>query len=409
MSERKPTQQSQREISQAQINPYLNQGKEPLSDKRSRVRQISYKDDTEKTFTVTLQDIDETILYYFQNVIRPSVMQNGEKLNVPIIYGSPERWASVQKDGFYRDKNGKIQVPLIMVKRDTVTKNRALGNKLDGNEVKNFIVTRQKYSKRNIYDRFSILTNREPEYEVVASVVPDYVTINYTCIAFTDYSEQMNKIVEAINFASDSYWGEPERFKFQAMIDSFTTVTELNQGQDRGVKTTFNIKLNGYIITDTINKEMANLTKWSSKSQLLFSAETADSSQQLEQQTQNALRSDAVRFYDGQLNTTILAGMTTEEILYVSLRSAAVADSVSGNTATFLNKTIATAPIGFNPVGLSDFEVYFNGRRVPLHQLTSIVQNGTDTVLTIDTPAFLELAGAVIEPEDEILLIGKFS
>lgn len=409
MSDRKPQQQSQREISQSQINPYLNQGKEPLSGKRSRVEQRSMKGDTERTFTVSLQDIDETILYYFQNVIRPSVMQNGEKINVPIVYGSPERWASVQKDGFYRDKNGKIQVPLIMFKRDSVTKNRALGNKLDGNEVKNFIVTKQKYSKRNIYDRFSVLTNREPEYEVIASVVPDYVTLNYTCIVFTDYSEQMNKMIEAINFASDSYWGEPERFKFQAMIDSFTTVTELNQGQDRGVKTTFNIKLNGYIITDTINKEMANLTKWSSKSQLLFSAETADSSQQLEQQTQNAIRPDAVRFYDGQLNTPILAGMTTEEILYVSLRSAAVANSIDGNTATFLNKTIATAPIGFAPVSEADFEVYFNGRRVPLHQIISILQVDADIVVTIDVPAFLEAAGAVIEPEDEILLIGKFS
>ena len=296
-----------------------------------------------------------------------------------------------------------------MFKKSSIEKNRSLGNKLDGNEVKNFIVTKQKYSKRNIYDRFSILTNREPEYEVVASVVPDYVTINYTCIAFTDYSEQMNKMIEAINFASDSYWGEPERFKFQAMIDSFTTVTELNQGQDRGVKTTFNIKLNGYIITDTINKEMANLTKWSSKSQLLFSAETADSSQQLEQQTQNAIRPDAVRFYDGQLNTPILAGMTTEEILYVSLRSAAVANSIDGNTATFLNKTIATAPIGFAPVSEADFEVYFNGRRVPLHQIISILQVDADIVVTIDVPAFLEAAGAVIEPEDEILLIGKFS
>ena len=409
MSERKPQQLSQQEISQSQINPYLNQGKVPLSGKKSRVEQVSLKGDTEKTFTVTLQDIDEAILYYFQNVIKPSVVQNGIKVNVPTIYGSPERWASMQEGGFYRDKNGKIQVPLIMFKRDSVAKNRALGNKLDGNEVRNFIVMRQKYSKRNIYDRFSILTNREPEYDIVASVVPDYVTVTYSCVVFTDYSEQMNKIVEAINFASDSYWGDPERFKFQAMIDNFNVVTELSQGQDRGVKTTFSIKLNGYIITDTINKEMANLKKWSSKSQLLFSTETATSVDQMTQQTDNAVRSDAVRFYDGQLNTPIIAGMTTEEILYVSLRSAAVADSVSGTTAIFNNKTIATAPIGFNPVGISDFEIYFNGRRVPDSQITSITQVDANIEAVIDVPAFMEVPGSVIEVDDEILLIGKFS
>jgi len=38
------------------------------------------------------------------------------------MYGSPERWKAVQKDGFHRDKNGKIQAPLIMFKRDSVEK-----------------------------------------------------------------------------------------------------------------------------------------------------------------------------------------------------------------------------------------------------------------------------------------------
>jgi hypothetical protein len=31
----------------------------------------------------------------------------------------------------------------------------------------------------------------------------------------------MNKLIEAINYASDSYWGDPESFKFKASIDSF--------------------------------------------------------------------------------------------------------------------------------------------------------------------------------------------
>ena len=36
-------------------------------------------------------------------------MQNGVRREVPIIYGAPERWKSFQKDGYYRDKNGKYQ------------------------------------------------------------------------------------------------------------------------------------------------------------------------------------------------------------------------------------------------------------------------------------------------------------
>ena len=100
-------------------------------------------------------------------------MQNGVKINVPILYGSPERWAAVQKDGFYRDKNGKIQTPLIIFKRDSIEKNRTLGNKLDANSPNNFAIFEKKFSKKNIYDRFSTLVNRDPVKELYGVIIPD--------------------------------------------------------------------------------------------------------------------------------------------------------------------------------------------------------------------------------------------
>ena len=54
---------------------------------------------------------------------------------------------------------------------------------------------------------------------------------------------QLNKIIEACEYASDAYWGNPERFKFKALIDSFATVTQLQQSQERLVRGTFNIKM----------------------------------------------------------------------------------------------------------------------------------------------------------------------
>ena len=30
--------------------------------------------------------------------------------------------------------------------------------------------------------------------------------------------EQLNKIIEACEYASDAYWGNPERFQFRAFI-----------------------------------------------------------------------------------------------------------------------------------------------------------------------------------------------
>ena len=406
----KPTPKTQSELTREQIEAYDSRGKAPASSKQKRENQISLKDDTVKLPLVGFKDIDEAIIYYFNNVIKPSVVQNGTKIDVPVLYGSPERWSAVQKDGFYRDKNGKIQVPLIMFKKSSIEKNRALGNKLDGNEVNNFIIYEKKYSKRNIYDRFSIVSNRNPSKELYGVVVPDYVTVTYQCVIFTDYVEQCDKLIEALNFASDSYWGDPDRYRFRAMIDSYTPTVELSQNGDRAVKATFSIKLNGYIITDTYNRDKANLKKFYSKAQVNFKMETAGTLEELTTRAATPEKEASVRFFD---TATVTGGgnytLSTEDITYLTLKNAAIADSKSGSSATFTGRIIATPPTGYPAPGIQDFEVYINGRRVPASQVTSVTQISGAILVTLDTAGFFEQPGAVLESADEVLLIGKFS
>lgn len=406
----KPIPKTQSELTREQITPYDGRGAAPASSKAKRESQISLKDDIVKLPLVGFKDIDGAIIHYFKNVIRPSVIQNGSKVDVPVLYGSPERWASVQKDGFYRDKEGKIQVPLIMFKKSSIEKNRNLGNKLDGNEVNNFIIYEKKYSKRNIYDRFSLISNRNPSKELYGVVVPDYVTITYQCVIFTDFVEQCDKLIEALNFASDSYWGDPERYRFRARIDSYTPTIEMSQGSDRAVKATFNIVLHGYIITDTYNRDKANLKKYYSKSQVNFKMETAGTLEELSMRAGTPEKEASVRFFD---TATVTGGgsytLGASEIEYLTLKNAAIADIKSSSSATFSGRTIATAPSGYPSPGVQDFEVYINGRRVPSSQVSSVAQISTDIVVVLDVAGFFEQPGAVLESADEVLLIGKFS
>ena len=233
------------------------------------------KDDTVKDMSIGLQDHDEAIMYYFDNVIKPSVMVNGNRTDVPLIYGSPERWKSVQQDGYYRDKEGKIQTPLIMYKRESVEKRRDLGNKLDANNPQLYYTFQEKYSKRNTYDNFSVLQGRKPQKEMYTVVVPDYVTLSYSCTIWTDFIAQMNKLIENINYTSDTYWGDTERFKFNAKIDTYNNTTEVNQGEDRIVKTDFGLTIQGYLIPDNLNKHIkgAEMRKAYSRSIVTFNQE----------------------------------------------------------------------------------------------------------------------------------------
>ena len=283
MSDRlKPIPKNQSEVTQQVLNaPYLSDSGKPISQTvfdHNRGTDYSMKNDTVKDISIGLEDIDEAIMYYFNNVIKPNVIQNGQQINVPVIYGSPERWKSVQADGFVRDNSGRLLVPIIMFKRESFNKNRTLGNKLDGNTVHLYQTLKSKYNAKNAYDPFDIINNRIPSEQYYISVVPDYVTLTYNCIIFTDFVEQNNKITEAVQYASDSYWGDPARWKFRATIDAFTTTTILNEGEDRAAKTSFNIKVQGYIIPNTVNKTLATArNKFYTKSQIVFTTETTGS------------------------------------------------------------------------------------------------------------------------------------
>ena len=281
--QRKPIPKTQKEISKQLQEPYnppvgspgfSSTGNPNDADMTNRANQTSFKDDTVKPLSIGLEDLDWAIMYYFQNVIRPTVKQNGELLPVPIIYGSPEKWKSYQRDGYYRDLNGKIMAPLLMFKRNNIEKNRGLANKLDANNPHNVTVIGKKYSKQNEYSKFNILNGIKPEQTLYATVVPDYLTVTYDCVAFTYYNEQLNKIIEAVEYASDAYWGDPERFKFKTNIDSFASTVELSDNSERAVRSSFTLRMHGYIIPDIVQKDTGFSPKYSDRNKVTFTTET---------------------------------------------------------------------------------------------------------------------------------------
>jgi len=414
----KPIPQNQSEVTQQSLTPpYLaNQGK-PISQTvfdHNRGTDYSMKNDTVKDISIGLEDIDSAIMHYFNNVIKPNVIQNGQQIAVPVIYGSPERWKSVQADGFYRDNSGRLMIPLIMFKRENVEKNRTLGNKLDGNKAHLYQVVGSKYNAKNAYDQFDIINNRQPSEQFYLTAVPDYITLTYNCIIFTDYVEQNNKIVEAIEFASDAYWGEPNRWKFRAMIDSFATTTLLEEGTDRAAKSTFTIKVNGYLIPDTVNKDMATArSKFYTKSQVVFTMETANNIETLStsgQAPKTAMGATSVAdSYNVNITTTTGGGGGTVDpaiLTYLNTNKNVLATVITvPNIATFPNSFL-TAPTGLSATSIANFTFFINGQLIEPAALTSFVDNGNGTsTLTVNTTEL----GFSLSATDEIVAIGKFA
>ena len=401
------------EVEQSQITSYLQakpDSNEGTVFSQNRAKDLSFKGNKIKDISVGLEDMDQAIQYYFDNVIRPNVIQNGSRIAVPVLYGDAEKWKSVQNDGFYRDPGGKLMAPLIMYRRTNIDKNRTLGNKIDGNKAHLFNVFETKYNQKNFYDNFGVLTNRQPAKQYYVSVVPDYVTVTYECILFTNFIEQNNKLIEAIEFASDSYWGDFNRWHFRTKIDTFAVTNIVEQGNDRVAKTNFSMTLNGYLVPDTVNKEMANADMFYAPAQLIFGLETTIDLQGVESTTQmsesNTAGSTSYIGDGNQITNILLVGAAATDLTYLNTNKPLKADTITvPNQVLFVSASILNPdPVSSLPATtISNFVLYVNGQYVP-SAFASFVTESSGVRVQFNTGSI----GYSLETDDEVIAIGKF-
>ena len=236
------------------------------------------KDDV-KNPEVTLLDIDSAINHYFNFVIKPSVEDNGESVKVPLMYASPERWKSIQRDGFMRDKKDQIVTPVIVYKRTSVEKDDSLPqDKLDANNPNLFYTFEKKFSRENVYDNFSAQIGNFPAKEYYNVTFPDYVTLTYDFIIWTSYIEQMNKIVERIVYSDGAYWGDPDKMRFRTSVDSITDATEVSDSE-RLVRSNFSVTLKGYLLPESNYDHRSTTQKFISPKRVIFNADVDTSVQ----------------------------------------------------------------------------------------------------------------------------------
>ena len=73
-----------------------------LRDDFNRGKQLRRDKDKVKNISNQIIDMDSAIMYYFNEVIKPTVTENKETIKVPVMYASPERWATINKNGHLR-------------------------------------------------------------------------------------------------------------------------------------------------------------------------------------------------------------------------------------------------------------------------------------------------------------------
>jgi hypothetical protein len=246
----------------------------------TKVRKIALDtrrdEDPKKNFTVSLLDVDSALISYLQNVINPTVVDAGENIKVPIIYGNPEKWYAAKVQGALRDQQGKLQIPLIMVKRTSFSKDE--GYQTLNRYLSYPVMT--KFNEKNKYDKFSLLNNTvAPTNQIFAVTMPDHIKAEYEFIVWTEYVEQNNAILEKINFAEGDYWGDKQRFNFRVKIDNYTNTIESSGEKDRMVRSTFTLTTNAYLLPESFEDRKQTVQRLLTPKQVKLTAEIVSSTQ----------------------------------------------------------------------------------------------------------------------------------
>lgn len=239
---------------------------------KRQVDQIRRDNDVVKTPKCTIIDIDFAIMSYIKETIQPQIIENNAVVDVPVFYANGEKWAQYQSRGYMLDDRGKIITPYIGLRRNSITdrgviKTLAVNRNPAGNEH----VYRNKFTLRNKYDRFSVLQGIQPSQEYYLSPVPEFIDVTYDLLIWTEYTDQMNSIIEQIMPLNGFAWGTT--WKFPTMISDYTFDTVNTIGEDRLVRATLPLTVKGTLLMP-YELRVSNFRKMFSIKKITFGNET---------------------------------------------------------------------------------------------------------------------------------------
>jgi glutaredoxin len=377
----------------------------------NRATQTRRDDDVIRTPRRTMFDVDYAIKWFIENEIQPQIKSNQEIISVPIIFANGEKWDNVQRLGYLRDEKGKLQSPMIMLKRSSVAE-RDNYRTLDVNwpQAGNQIIHRTKYNERNRYeDELFPIPNLGPvnSNKVYLIDIPKYVTVEYEMMLWCDFTTQMNDLVDQILPYGRFAWGN-EANKFATAIGSISFETVNTVGEDRLVRATIPLTVQATLLAgqearmDTI-KKMYSVKKISYDTVVdvgnlnIFSTTTVP--QAILQQSSQVISGGSVVVSGGGSSTTINAAI----MLYLINLTEKPGIYVSGTTIT-INALAAINPNNLTVATVNEFDIYINGQYVDKATYTWTPSDIATQTITFNTT----MLGYGIDPTDTVIIKGRW-
>ena len=359
-----------------------------------RSSQVRRDDDIIRTPRRTVYNIDFALKWFVENTIQPKITgPDNELIDVPVIYSNAEKWDSVRRLGYLRDEKGMLQSPLIILKRNSLQERDQL-KKLDVNRFisGNSIIYKQQYNPRNSYlDQLYPIPSKQKEgsTEMYSINIPEYVDVEYDLLMWTDFTTQMNELVEQLMPYGGFAWGnESNKYRTHIRTLSFETINTV--GNDRLVRCTVPLTVNGTLLGEQEYRLSTVQKKYSLKKLVWEFVIDVDEDIFGTTEVPQALLDVETRIISG--GRVVISRTGGDSPLVIDANTMEYLTQLQEKTATVQNATTVTVndAAGTNPVTLAaatknEFNIYINGQYIDKALYTWTPTTSSPQTIVFDT------------------------
>lgn len=387
--------------------PHLNTAYQDVHNRSQHVRR---DDDVIRTPKKTLYDIDYGVKWFIENEIQLQTNHGDELLKVPVIFANSEKWENVRKLGFVRDEKGKLQAPLVLLKRNNVQE-RENEKKLDIN--KDLVDTQiLEMTRHNLRNRFEtpldqlIGKSNSMSNELFLMNVPRYVNVTYELLMWTDFTSQMNDLIDQMLMYSGMAWGNEDN-RYQTFIRGFQFETINTITNDRIVRASTSLDVKGYVLSEQKFKK-ETLKKAYSIKKVSFDT-IIDVPYDIFSTTY--IPPDLVQYRSQVIDGRGLSVQTTsgtiqldEEIMNYIIKVKDKKGIVQDSNTVLVPGSAAINPITSIAATKEEFDIFINGVRIDKsaynwNPSVNVTQN-----ITFDT----NILGYELESDDTVIVYGRW-
>lgn len=154
---------------------------------------------------VTIETFDQAIKDWFDLTVDAKVTHpaDGSLKKVPVVLSAGERWASSRTKKGLRDANGVLILPIIFLRRTAIAPDpsmKALGAETPTIQVSRKISQKTGQLQQDSSNRAAALKlpSTSAVYEVTTIPFPDRGVISYELVVQSQYTDQMNNIIQKV-------------------------------------------------------------------------------------------------------------------------------------------------------------------------------------------------------------------